>query len=278
MIDHGEPLKAEARREDASRAAYESVMGVEFLPEAAVERSRSYGFKTRVIPAEYPVGLRDGLRGKRVAVVGNGAVEGLGEDIDSHEEVIRISAMRDWRKDPKEDGCKATLWAGQLAFVAADGMVDPKFRQLVEEGVPIWALSPYHVTCDAYNFLRGRPARPDVTILPSAETMFGTFGSYMSADDLGTLTAIAPPRKDISGLTQYDLLLTGTRLVLALEAVGVGSISLFGFDLFTRQKRLPWVGHDVAVDLMVLRRTSDRFRSSGREFRWITEPCLGPRC
>lgn len=262
----------EAHSADPGRVAYESAMGVEFVPEAKVQASTAYGFKTRVIPSAYPVGVPAQLRGARVAVVGNGPVETAGGDIDSHDEVIRISAMRRWSGDPKVDGCRTTLWAGQLAFVAADGVVERKFRRLVEDGVPLWALSRYHVTCDAYNFLRNRPTPPNVTVLPAAESMLRTFSAYMTPEDVGLLSGLAPARFQLPGFSRYELLLTGTRLVLALEAAGVHGVSLFGFDLFTSQARRPWQGHDIPFDREVLRRVRTRFQASGRAFRWIPEP------
>lgn len=272
MDNPSQPPLYRIRPEALGCSAYEASFGIRFMQESEVDRDRSYDFKTRVVPSSFPLGFPVGLEGARVAVVGNGEVDGHGAEIDAHDEVIRISQMAKWLNSPADAGERITMWSGQLAFVASDGIVDEKFRRVVEEGVRLWALSPFHVTCDAFNFLRSRQVPPEVTILPSASCLFDLYGRYMGAEDIELLFSIAPVNRHLRSLVRHELLFTGTRLVLALEAAGVRSVSLYGFDLFTRAQRSPWFGHEPGIDLRVLLGVQRRFADAGREFRWCPRP------
>lgn len=256
----------------AGREAYERSLGITFLDESEVEPGRAYDFRTRVIPSCVRFGIPPRLSGARVAVVGNGVVEGFGAEIDGHDEVIRISQMGRWRQSPGDDGVRITMWAGQLAFVAVDGTVDRTFGEVVARGTALWALSPFHITCDAFNFLRCRPVAPDLTILPSASFLRDSLGRHMGASEVDFLFEIVPPVQHVSGMIRHELLFTGTRLVLALELAGVRALSLYGFDLFTHSPRRPWIGHNPAVDLRVLTGVQRRFAETDREFSWRPAP------
>lgn len=256
------------------RSAFETAFGITFLEESEIDPCRTYDFRTRVVPAAWRYGLRDDLSGKSVAVVGNGTVRGCGKEIDSHDEVIRISSMRRWSGDACEDGARITMWAGQLAFVVSGVSIDEKFSAIVARGTKLWALSPFHITCDAYTFLEHWHARPDLLVLPSASCLRDVFREYMSSEDVETLFEIAPACRHVVGMTRYELLLTGTRLVLGLEASGVGRLSLYGFDLFTSTSDPLWFGHDVDVDRRVLLGVKRRFGAAGRGFCWHNEPSL----
>jgi hypothetical protein len=265
------------RSEELGRSSYEKSFQITFLEESAVDAGRTYGFTTRVIPNSWRYGLCEGLAGKSVAVVGNGIVRHCGAAIDAHDEVVRISSMRHWAVSSEDDGVRLSVWAGQLAFVVHGADVDERFEDVVARGTRLWALSPFHITCDAYTFLRLRRRCGDVMVLPSAAMLFDVFHAYMNAADLAELFTIAPARRHLSGMTQYELLLTGTRLVLALEACGVASLSLYGFDLFSATAEQVWFGHDLAVDHKVLAGVRRRFQESGRSFYWHDEPVV-PRC
>ena len=253
---------------EIGRSAYEKSFNIRFVEEGAVGDFPGHDFRTRVIPHALPLGFPAQLAGKSVAVVGNGHIIGQGGAIDSHDAVIRISTMRNWQKSAEEDGLRTTLWAGQLAFVFGPNGVNPDFAQLVDRDVPLWALSPFHVTCDAYEWLRRRPSPAMVTVLPPPAVLFDVFHDYMSAVDMELLFSMPPARRQLTGLSRYECLLTGTRLVLALEACDVAAISLYGFDLFTRSEEPVWFGHDLDVDRQVLQSVQQRFAMRGRGFRW----------
>ncbi len=250
------------------RSAFERSFNITFVEEEDVAPSPNYDFRTRVIPKSLPYGFPERLRWKAVAVVGNGEVTSCGAAIDCHDEIIRISGTRNWRKSKQHDGLRTTLWAGYLAFVVDQQGANETFAELVEQGVPLWNLSPFHVTCDAFLWLRNRSVPPQLTILPSAAVLFDVFHQYMSASDMEVLFSIPLPRRQLTGLSRYERLLTGTRLVLALEACGVGAISLYGFDLFKGAEDSVWFGHDLDVDLQVLQAVQQRFAAQGKPFYW----------
>lgn len=262
------------RPEMLGRSSYEKSFNVTFLAEHDIDPCRTYDFTTRVVPVSWQYGLRGDLKGKSVAVVGNGVVRDCGSEIDAHDHVVRISSMRRWSRQPEHDGSRLTLWAGQLAFVVSGSSVDERFREVATRGTSLWALSPFHITCDAYSFLRQMERQPETLVLPSGACLFDTFHQYMTADDINTIFTIAPARRQLTGMTHYELLLTGTRLILALEACGVGRLSLYGFDLFSASADPVWFGHDVAVDRRVLLGVRRRSEETGRRFHWHNEPRL----
>jgi len=256
------------------RSSYEKSFNITFLPEHEIDGGRTYDFTTRVVPVSWQYGLRDELKDKSVAVMGNGVVRDCGIEIDAHDEVVRISSMRNWSRQPAHDGARVTLWSGQLAFVVSGAAVDERFREVATCGTPLWTLSPFHITCDAYSFLRKMERQPETLVLPSGACLFDMFHRYMTAEDMETIFSIAPARRQLTGMTRYELLLTGTRLALALEACGVGRLSLYGFDLFSASSDPLWFGHDLAIDRQVLLGVRRRFEETGRLFHWHNEPLM----
>ena len=274
MKSHGDSSFSTPPPETLGRSAYEKSFDIRFLAEHEIDHGRTYDFTTRVVPASWHYGLRDDLKGKSVAVVGNGVVRDCGIEIDAHDEVVRISSMRNWSRQSQHDGARLSLWSGQLAFVVSGASVDERFREVVACGTPLWTLSPFHITCDAYSFLGKMERQPETLVLPSAACLFDVFHQYMTAEDMETIFSIAPARRQLTGMTRYELLLTGTRLVLALEACGVGRLSLYGFDLFSASPDPLWFGHDLAIDREVLLGVRRRFQEAGRLFYWHNEPLV----
>jgi len=263
-----------ANPESLGRSSYEKSFNVTFLEEHEIDCGRTYDFKTRVIPVSWSYGFPVGLKGKSVAVVGNGVVRDCGVEIDAHDEVVRISTMRNWSRHSEHDGARLTMWAGHLGFVVTGAVVNERFREVATCGTPLWTLSPFHVTCDAYSFLRKMERQPETLVLPSWACLFDVFHQYMTAEDMETIFSIAPARRQLTGMTRHELLLTGTRLALALEACGVGRLSLYGFDLFSASSDPVWFGHDLAIDRKVLLGVRRRFEAAGRLFHWHNEPLM----
>ncbi len=253
------------------KSAYEKSFNIRFLEEQDVIPSPDYNFFTRVIPTSIPYGFADNFSGRSVAVVGNSVISGRGEEIDAHDEIVRISGMRNWQRSKAGDGVRTTLWSGHLAFVIERETVNSAFNELVDQDVPLWALSPFHVTCDAFLWIKSRPNPPNLRILPSSSILFDLYHDYMSVTDMELLFSIPPARRQLTGLSRYERLLTGTKLVLALEACGVEQISLYGFDLFAGTEDSVWFGHDLDVDRQVLSRVSERFSRRGKTFNWVSE-------
>ncbi|NKB79730.1 hypothetical protein HED49_17995 [Ochrobactrum daejeonense] len=119
-------------------ASYERSFGLNFIHEKDLLADNDYGPEMRILPCRSKFGLRSGLAGKRVALVGNGEIRDCGPLIDAHDEVIRITTMRAWQADPVHDGTRTTIWAGHPWIVvrrnpAGVPTPKPKFEQLLKE-------------------------------------------------------------------------------------------------------------------------------------------------
>ena len=256
------------RIETLGRSAYERSFGINFLEEGEIDAAAVYGLLSRVIPASTRYGLPDRLRGRSVAIVGNSVITGVGAEIDSHDEVIRMTTMRNWARVAEHDGERVTLWAGMLARVLKGSQPIPPFERLVGDRVPLWCLSPFHITCDAYNYLRACGALEELLVLPPAACLFDDFHKCMGAEQVAMLYGMPPGTLDLSGFNWYERILTGTRLALLMELCGVSHVSLYGFDLFSSESGRLWSGHDVSVDRQLLAGLGRRLAQSGRGFRW----------
>jgi len=254
-------------------ASFRRSFGLEFLLEEDLPPVPQLVPGMRVIPADSRYGLRFDLAGKRVAVVGNGAVKGRGGVIDGHDEVIRLSSMRHWRHSPLDDGERITLWAGQPEFVVAldetgRPAARPSFAAIVAQGVPLWGMSPFHVSLPSYCWLKERGALARLMIAPPPAAICDMMCEWMEAETLAEIFSLVPKRGKLVGQTYFDVLFTGTRLVLLLELCGVTEISLFGCDLFLRSVEPVWWGHDPALDRRVLLGCQQRLRRRGGDLRW----------
>lgn len=256
------------RIETLGRSAYERAFGIKFIDEGQIDPAGAYGFLDRVIPSSCRYGLPDRLHGKSVAIVANSVVSGFGAEIDSHDEVIRMTSMRNWRRAAGDDGERATMWAGMASQLVKGTDPIPHIQRLIDEGAGIWCLSPFHITCGAYNFLRVKGVLERMLVLPPAAYLYELFARFMTAQELAVLYGMPQDSEELVGLSCYERLLTGTRLALLVEACGAGHLSLFGFDLFTTESERLWRGHDLAVDRQVLEGVGRRLRDSGRGFRW----------
>jgi len=231
-----------------------------------------------ILPEEYYDFPFD-LAGQRVAIVGNGVVEGCGRDIDGHDVVIRITSLRHWRRDPVDDGERLSLWAGQPWRVVewgAAGEINALdgFARAARAGLRLWALSPFHISFVAYRWMRDQGVLPNLIVAPTPVVIYDMACHFMSATDLSLLFSLPPDRAGLVGLFAYDLLFTGTRLGLLLEIAGVSHMSFYGCDLFRDTRRQLWPGHDVRTDFRVLRGLKARLTARGGAFYWHEEEAV----
>jgi hypothetical protein len=250
--------------------------GPEFLMESAIPLSPDLTEDRWVLPHDHRHGLRFDLAGRRVAVIGNGVVRGCGPQIDSHEEVIRITTMRHWRQCPVDDGTRITLWAGHPQFVVdLDDAGRPRardaFARVVAQKVPLWVSSPYHLTLPSYCWLAAQGGLDRMTVTPPALVIQEMLGGVMDGAILAELSLLAPQIGNLVGRTIFDLLLTGTRLVTLLMLSGVREISLFGFDLFTQSSDTLWWGHKPELDRRVLMDCKRILQERGGHLHWHEE-------
>jgi hypothetical protein len=257
-------------------AGYEKSFGLQFADEADLGPSTHLDERSRIIVLDKRYGLRGDLAGKRVALVGNGSVENCGRLIDDHDEVIRISAMGSWRRSVIHDGERVTIWAGHPWLVVhRNSLGEPEpislFAELVAAGVQLWALSPFHISFDAYKWMSTEGLLDRLVVAPPPAVIYDIACTYLDAEEISQLFSIPPNRKHLVGIPHFDLLLTGTRLALLLELSGVKHLSLYGFGLFDMSTQNVWFGHDLQTDLRVLVNMKRRIVDGGGRFYWHEE-------
>jgi hypothetical protein len=254
-------------------ASYERSFAINFFTESDTT-SFEEGFKSRVIADRSRIRLRTELAGRSAAIVGNAVVQNVGADIDMHDEVIRLNTMRAWQKAEYEDGCRITMWAGHPAFVISrnvhqDLIAIKFFEEAVLANIPLWALSPFHITCDSFSWMRDHGALERLAVAPPPYEIYEVACRTWPDEEVSRLFSIPAKRGTLIGLPYFDLLFTGTRLALLLELCGVKQISLYGSDLFRGTPRDQiWFGHDPALDRDVLQGLERRLSAAGGYLRW----------
>jgi len=215
------------------------------------------------------------LAGKKVAVVGNGAVKECGKLIDSCDEVIRISTMRNWLQSAEHDGLKTTIWAGHPWLVVHRrptgelGAIS-KFAELMMRQPRLWAVSPFHISVDSYRWLCENGHIDRMLVNPSWAEVYEVSCSKMESDGIRKIFSISY-RKDMIGFNNYELLLTGTRILFLLNLCGVSSIKIFGANLFNFSMKGVWIGHNLEKDYDVIMYIKNRIIDSGGDFYWHEE-------
>ncbi|TWG89433.1 hypothetical protein L598_008200000030 [Mesorhizobium sp. J18] len=262
------------QRQPIGLASYQRSFGLKFIHES--DPLPDTDPRTRILVSTHRYGMPSDLAGKSVAVVGNGCVQNSGKLIDGCDEVIRISTMRNWNRASEHDGVKTTIWAGHPWLVVrrkADGELapNPRFAELARAGSQLWAASPFHISVDSYRWLKAEGHLERLLVAPPPAEIYEIGCSYFDAEELRLLFSIARQRKNVIGFSNFDLLLTGTRIVLMLELCGVTRISLFGTNLFGFSRDGVWFGHDLMFDYKVLMRVRKRLKEKGGEFHWPDE-------
>jgi hypothetical protein len=257
-------------------ASYERSFGLRFVDESSCLADADYDSRVRMLVSDHRYEMRWDFAGKKVAVVGNGTVLGCGPLIDSCDEVIRISTMRNWQKSPLHDGARVTTWSGHPWLVVrrnnkGDLEANGRFAELLESGTKLWAASPFHISVDAYRWLKNQGFLDRLFVAPSPAIIYEIACSRLGADDLQKVFSISGQIKNIIGLSRFDLLLTGTRIILLAELCGAEDIALFGSNLFNFSREGVWFGHDLEFDYDVLMGVKRRILAKGGNFYWHEE-------
>jgi hypothetical protein len=267
---------------------YEATFGLRFFeasddrPLAVLQQECDAGtsadirYPPRVIVPEALFGFPRHLQNRSVAVVGNGPIIGRGEEIDAHDEVIRMDTLRNWKRSKGDDGTRISLWAGHpFKHFTVDGEGQPQvsdpFREVVSLKLPLWFISPYHVTVVAYRWLAANGVLDRVTIAPSQYVTLDLLCRHLDATQLSKLFSIPTDKPWLKGLTRFELLLTGPKLALFLYACGARQVSLYGFDFFRSEPARLWKGHDLATDLWLIDALKSGFQARQGSLRWNEE-------
>lgn len=257
-------------------ASYQKSFGLHFVDESAAHASADHDARVRVLVSGHRYGMRWDLAGKKVALVGNAPIENCGSLIDRCDEVIRVSTMRNWRQSQAHDGLRVTTWAGHPWLMVSrtasgDLEANARFAVLLEQGVKLWAASPFHISFDSYRWLSRHGYLDRLVVAPSPADVFEIACSRLEAEDLQQMFSLPGPIKNIVGLNHFDLLLTGTRLAVLLELCGVNNLNIFGTNLFNFSRDGVWIGHDLKMDYKVLMGVKRRISSKGGNFYWNEE-------
>ena len=145
-----------------------------------------------------------------------------------------------------------SLWAGNPWFVihrnGDDLIADMAFDQHVRSGGELWGVSPFHVSVDSYRWLVANKALDRFLVSPPPLLLYDRHCASLDGDDVALIYGQRPPVRNLVGLPIFEILLTGTRILLLLEMCGVCNISLFGFNLFSVGSDPLWFGHELAYD------------------------------
>lgn len=254
--------------------AYERSYSIKFIHEQEIDSVEGPTERIRILPSPERLGFPH-LAGKSIALVGNGNVTGCGALIDSHDVVIRMTTMRQWKKSARDDGERLTIWTGQPVFAFQDTPDDPaplpSFEEALKNGVECWANSPFHISLGAFKWLKAHGMWERMLVAPPPFHIYEAMCSTYDAEDLRLLFSPIRQTRFLVGFTAYELLLTGTRVALLLELLDVSRLSLFGFDLFASSPDQLWFGHSIDVDWKTLQIIKRRFQSRGRQFYWHEE-------
>lgn len=243
----------------------ENLQGINFINEDDIVPSNTYFLNQGVLPYSFNYGMRSDLSGKSVALVGNGDLENCGKEIDSHDHVIRITGMRSWTDNPIDSGERMSIWTGQLCHVVT--IIDNKFKHfdkinyILKNNTDMWITSPFHISINSYLFLK-ECVKSNILIAPSPYML------YKNYKEVSNNFAI-PQNSDILFISKYfETLLTGTRIAIYLEMCGVTKLSMYGFNLFTKDPKGLFNQHIPSLDHKLILNLKSRFEQYGKDFYW----------
>jgi hypothetical protein len=220
------------------------------------------------------------LAGKRVAIVGNKRITDRGDEIDSHDHVIRINRMGDWHHDPVHDGVRVTIWAGlarpnivpSAGDKARSAPYLPSCFPEIADGLSwIWSVSPFYLSARFLAFLRANGLEDRLVVSGSGPFFYDHFARTLPSDLFHSLFSIpealhtGPSNRQI----HYELLLTGVKIVILTVLAGADEISLFGFDNYEGSTRRPWSGHDLDYNQRVLQTLIENAESLSSRIKLI---------
>jgi hypothetical protein len=264
--------------------AFENVGGCKFVDTSEVDNPEleQLDFAPVNLPPQFIHAHLPDLCGRAVTVVGNGDVSNYGPIIDRCDCVIRINSMYSWKNDPDHDGQKVTLWAGLPAFAVAPLRATPSqwtnshFGRIAPTLEMIWCVSPYQCSARAYRWLRDNGLLPKFSSISDPFSLLDNYIDRLPAALAAELFSMPVLFNGKTGITNFELLLTGVKIALLVYLAGADEIHLCGFDFFQSQEERMWAGHDRAFNMRVIRFVRDAYLQEGRRFSWREQSLLDP--
>jgi hypothetical protein len=206
------------------------------------------------------------FRNRRVAIIANSEIRGQGHVIDSFDEVIRLNSMKYWLRSAEDDGVRATMWAGLpwACFIPDNveknhtaALTRIRFQEIVQEVRLIWSATPFYISARFVDFLRRNGAIERLFISGSGLYFYDYLMGRVPADmfrALFTIRDFVLPNGLPNLQFNFELLLTGVRVVFFCALGGAREIGLFGFNFYEGAAKRPWAAHDLSFNRAFLDR------------------------
>jgi hypothetical protein len=233
------------------------------------------------LPQNFLAPLPD-LRNRAVMIVGNGEISNYGRLIDQSDFIIRINSMYRWRADAEHDGMRVNAWAGLPAFAVeplkatATQWTNSNFGRIAPSLEMIWGVSPYQCSVRAYRWLRDEGLLPKFFSISDPFTLLDEHFDRLQPHFAAKLFSMPILFNGATGITNFELLLTGVKIVLLVYLSGAQEIHICGFNLFKSEEEKMWAGHDWEANIDVIRFVRDACRREGRSFFWREQLLVDP--
>jgi hypothetical protein len=238
--------------------------GYSYVPEreAAAADTLNGRLFVWIDPAKW--GVAPALAGKRVALVANSPITGLGPTIDAHDEVIRINRMEYWRRSADDDGRRLTIWAGlpkpQVIWGSPRGgdkdATHTNFPDVAQTASIFWSATPFELSVPFYDFLRRRGLVGRLFVSGSGPFLQSYLAQRlppaMARAMLSNPSVRAGDQIVFDKQTYFEILLTGIRLILFCMLAGPREIGLFGFNFYDGTSKRPAPIHNLAFEKELL--------------------------
>jgi hypothetical protein len=201
------------------------------------------------------------LRGRRVALIANTPIVGHGATIDAFDEVVRINRMEYWRQSAADDGIRLTIWAGVPLTRVISGGPATAYSPIGHTNFPrhasalktIWSATPFHLSVAFYRFLLRQGLLDRLFVSGSSAFLHDYLAQQLPPAMLRALFSLKRLYQESGGPVaarqpEFELLLTGVRLILFCMLAGAREIGLFGFNFYEGAEKQPWGAHDLAFE------------------------------
>jgi hypothetical protein len=263
--------------------AFEHVGGFKFVDPADIDDPTLENFD--FVPVNLPpelLGRLPDLSDRAVMIVGNAVVRDYGPIIDHSDCVIRLNSMYNWKEDPQHDGTRVTIWAGLPGFAVTPHRASPDqwanscFARIAPTLDMIWCVSPYQCSARAYRWLRDAGMLSKFSSISDPLSILDNHIGRLPPQLASKLFSMPVLFNGSTGITNFELLLTGVKTVLLAYLSEARRIHLCGFDFFEKGNKEMWLGHDREINLAVVRFVRDACIKEGRDFFWREQALIDP--